>query len=135
MRWVKRLINSPTGRNARYLTGGPLAAQNAIPSAPHARQTTIKRPFQLTKPIFYRSSSKNTAPIQKPNEKTFYETVKSILNAKAMVSSLEPSCALEIRDLHYFTNTLEVEQMITSDYLDGSNLKVRQRVNLSIAKK
>lgn len=46
------------------------------------------------------------------NKVTFCEVVKGILREKSLVSSLEPTCSLEIRDLACLTEKNEVEEAI-----------------------
>lgn len=55
---------------------------------------------------------------------TFVETVQTILSTKAVVSYLEPMCILETKELHCFTNMVEIEKVMNRDYPDVSNLKV-----------
>lgn len=54
----------------------------------------------------------------------FYESVQSILDTKAIVSSLKSRFTLQIRDLSWLANKAEVDEIIKRDYLDVSNFMV-----------
>lgn len=62
----------------------------------------------------------------KTNKKsTFCERVLSILGTRAMASSLESMCTLEISDLDCLINKEQVKEAIKGDYSDVKNFKVR----------
>ena len=58
------------------------------------------------------------------NKVTFCEAVKGLLGEKALVSSLEPTCALEIRDLDCLTEKNEVEEAIKRECPEVTNVRI-----------
>ena len=58
------------------------------------------------------------------NKSTFCEAVKGLLGEKALVSSLEPMCSLEIRDLDCLTEKVEVEEALKRECPEVTNARV-----------